>query len=263
MGDPKISIITVNYNNAKGLVKTIISVKRQTYSNIEYLVIDGNSDDGSKKVIEKEKSYISFSLSERDEGIFNAMNKGIKIATGDFLLFLNSGDVFASKKALNDFVAHKKFKGDIIYGDYQFEIGEKIYPDKLSPQFFMRSSLPHQSTLISKRVFDNIGLYDESFKIIGDRAHFFKAFLSHKFQFTHIKYALTIFDLNGISNSKEYATLKIEEDERMFKTYFGVFYEDYKELFRLKKELKITKGKTILGLINRAKTKIKKVWSPF
>ena len=89
----KISIITINYNNKSGLEKTIESVLQQTYDNIEYLVIDGNSTDGSKDVIKKYKHRISYWVSEPDSGIYNAMNKGGTKATGDYLLFLNSGDV--------------------------------------------------------------------------------------------------------------------------------------------------------------------------
>ncbi|NRB59414.1 MAG: glycosyltransferase [Winogradskyella sp.] len=260
MNYPKISIITINYNNVDGLKKTINSVKEQTYQDIEFIIIDGLSNDGSKTLLEKETKNISLWLSEKDSGIFNAMNKGITQATGDYLLFLNSGDVFTSATVLNSFVNHSKFKGDIIYGDYKFEKGEKEYPNQLTPEFFMRSSLPHQSTLISKRTFQTIGNYDENYKIIGDREHFFRAYLSRKLQFSHIPIALSLFDLSGKSNAKEYKSLKQEEDEHMFKKHFGLFYEDYLEFFKLKKALSIAKGQTINGVFNRAIKKIKRLF---
>ncbi len=88
----KLSIITINKNNAYGLRKTIQSVINQTYSNIEYIIIDGASTDGSIDVIKKFEDKIDWWASEPDTGIYNAMNKGIKIATGDYCQFLNSGD---------------------------------------------------------------------------------------------------------------------------------------------------------------------------
>ncbi len=90
----KLSIITVNLNNKDGLQKTIDSVISQTFKDFEWIVIDGGSTDGSKELIEKYSDYISYWVSEPDKGIYNAMNKGIKVAKGDYLEFLNSGDIF-------------------------------------------------------------------------------------------------------------------------------------------------------------------------
>ena len=92
-----ISIITINYNNKSGLSRTIESVINQTYSNIQYIIIDGASTDGSKKIIKKYEHHISYWISEPDSGIYNAMNKGVDKAVGDYLLFLNSGDYLHGK----------------------------------------------------------------------------------------------------------------------------------------------------------------------
>ncbi|WP_417871678.1 glycosyltransferase family 2 protein [Winogradskyella sp.] len=260
MNRPKISIITINYNNVSGLEETILSVKNQTYPNMEYVVVDGMSDDGSDVILDHEAESINVLIRETDTGIFNAMNKGIANATGDYLLFLNSGDVFTSKTVLNDFINHPNFEGDIIYGDYKFSEGGKVYPDILTPEYFMRSSLPHQSTLIHNRVFKIIGGYDESYKIVGDREHFFKAFLSNKFLFNHVPIPLSLYDLSGISNVPEFKQLKAKEDNRMFQQHLGLFYEDYLDFFRLKKELNIVKGKTIKGIFRRIIKKLKKLF---
>ena len=261
MSVPKVSIITICFNNVKGLQKTITSVKNQTYADFEYIIVDGGSTDGSSEILAAETNAIDAFISEPDTGIYNAMNKGISIAKGVFLQFLNAGDVYTSTTALYDFVNHSLFFGDIIYGDYQFETRGKMYPDELTPQFFMRSSLPHQSTLISKKVFDIIGLYDESYKIIGDRAHFVKAFLSNQFQFQRVPIALTVFDLTGISNAPEYRALKIDEDTKMFKEYFGIYYQDYVELLAIKQQLKVLKRQTLGGILKRIHYKIKSIWS--
>lgn len=258
--NPFLSIITVNYNNALELERTLLSVFHQSYTNFEYIVIDGGSTDESLSIIQKYKNQISHCTSESDTGIFNAMNKGVEVAKGEYLLFLNSGDILTSSKALSDFIGHEKFKGDIIYGDYKFKSGEKVYPDMLYPSYFMRSSLPHQSTLFNKSVFEKIGGYDETYAIISDRAFYLKCFLSDQFQFTHIAYFLTLFDLEGVSNNIDYRKKKIEEDERMFKSEYGVFYEECKRSLFLEQELKRVQHKTCQGILKRIKIKLKKLW---
>jgi glycosyltransferase involved in cell wall biosynthesis len=256
---PKISIITINYNNAIGLEKTIQSVILQTYKNFEYLIIDGDSNDGSLEIIQKNKTAIHFSISEPDTGIYNAMNKGIKVAKGDYLLFLNSGDVFNGTTALDDFVSYKDFGGDIVYGDYQFEKGEKIFPDQLTPLFFFRTSLPHQSTFFKREVFDQMGLYEEHYSIVSDRSFYIKCFLSNQFLFKHVPYSLSIYDLSGISNNPEHTKKQAIESERMFQEQYGVFYEDYNKMLLLQSQLNQVKRETISGVLKRIINKFKKV----
>ena len=100
----KISIITINYNNIQGLKQTLFSVLEQDYNNIEYIVIDGGSTDGSKELLRAKSDELFYWVSERDKGVYNAMNKGIAQSTGDYLIFMNSGDVFFNKHVLSDFL---------------------------------------------------------------------------------------------------------------------------------------------------------------
>jgi glycosyltransferase involved in cell wall biosynthesis len=253
----KISIITINYNNLAGLEKTVASVVEQTYSNFEYVIIDGGSTDGGCQFLYTHKEKFSYLVSEPDTGIYNAMNKGIKTSKGEYLLFLNSGDVLNGVTALSDFVNNPLFSGDIIYGDYQFEKGKKVYPDILTPLFFIKSSLPHQSTFFKKTIFDTMGMYDESYKISADRAFYIHCFLNGKFKFTHIKCFLSIYDLNGLSNSAAYNILKKEEDTAIFKKYYGVFFQDYLKYLALEKELSRVRKLTFSGILKRMKNKIK------
>lgn len=97
----KISVITVNYNNKKGLEATINSVISQKYLDFEFIIVDGNSNDGSKDIIYKKRNYITKWISEPDSGIYNAMNKGVKMSTGDYLIFMNSGDEFYDTQVLD------------------------------------------------------------------------------------------------------------------------------------------------------------------
>ncbi|QNM86258.1 glycosyltransferase [Polaribacter pectinis] len=251
-----LSIITINYNDFSGLKKTVESVIKQTYSNFEYVVIDGGSTDESYKYLQEKKDSFSHLVSEKDAGIYNAMNKGIRAAKGEYLLFLNSGDVLNGVSALKDFIESPLFLGDIVYGDYKFLEGEKKYPDNLTPLHFFKSSLPHQSSLIKKELFDIYGYYDEGFKIVSDKAFYIKCFLSNKVVFTHINQKLSIVDLNGISNSSEYQKKVVEENNIILKNYFGVFYEDYKNMIKLSAKYKTLESKTFKSLIRRLKKKL-------
>ena len=254
---PKLSIITINYNNLEGLKRTVESVVNQTWKEFEFIVIDGVSTDGSTAYIESQSDKIDYWISEPDNGVYNAMNKGIKIAIGEYLLFLNSGDILNGKTALQDFILHPNFIGDIIYGDYKFKEGEKVYPVYLTPLFFIKSCLPHQSTFFHKSVFEKMGNYDEKFKIVSDRAFYIKCFLSAQFKFKHINYSLSIFDLDGMSNDPKFKERKEAEDNQVFKEYYGLFYDDYTNFILLQSKFNQAKRSTIIGIRNRVINKIK------
>jgi len=171
---------------------------------------------------------------------------------------LNSGDTLNGDTALADFVSHKDFGGDIIYGDYKYEEGEKIFPDKLSPLFFVRTSLPHQSTFFKREVFEEMGLYDEGYTIISDRAFYIKCFLSNRFVFKHIRYSLSIYDQNGVSNNPKHKEIQASENATMFQEQYGVFYEDYEKILLLQSQLNQAKRETVSGVLKRIINKIKK-----
>lgn len=253
---PLLSIITINYNDKIGLEKTVKSVVDQSYPTFEFIVIDGNSSDGSLGVLERYDSTIDFWLFEPDSGIYNAMNKGIQKATGEYLLFLNSGDVLNGETALMSFIKSENFEGDIIYGDYKFNNGGKVYPDELSPLSFFKSSLPHQSTFIKRSLFSEFGLYNEALKIVSDWEFFIKCYLSGKVQFTHINYPLSVFDLTGVSNSDTNVKLHKEERERVLVKYFGLHYNDYKKMIALEGDLSQAKRNTVRGIFKRIKNRL-------
>ncbi len=259
MSNPLLSIITINYNNREGLEKTVTSVLEQTFSDFEYLVIDGGSNDGSVAVLEQHQKRFSIWVSEEDNGIYHAMNKGITAAQGNYLLFLNSGDVFTAKTALGDFTSHASFKGDIIYGDYQFEKGEKVYPDTLYPAYFMKTSLPHQSTFFKKDVFERMGLYNEKYCIGADRAFYIKCYLSGTVQFQHVRYALTLFDLSGVSNNPEFLARKRAEDEQLLRDAYGDAYHFYKAELEAEIKQNSIPRNSWKGIVKRIKTRFKKL----
>lgn len=170
---PKISVITVVYNGAAVIEKTILSVINQTYANIEYIIIDGASADGTQDVINRYLNKIQFYISEPDSGIYHAMNKALNLASGDYVWFMNAGDTIFSNETLSSVIAETK-DADIYYGDTE-EVdlnGNKVrmrrmkYPEKLSfNSFKMGMVVSHQSVIIKKEI---AGFYNLKYRISSD-----------------------------------------------------------------------------------------------
>jgi glycosyltransferase involved in cell wall biosynthesis len=201
----KLSIITINKDNAPGLEKTIQSVVEQTFNDFEYIVIDGASSDGSANVIKRFADKITYWVSEPDSGIYNAMNKGIKKAQGDYCLFLNSGDYLINSDTLKDVFEEIKDcpESDIYYTDCVKQNNTiDFIPKLLSIEYFIRASISHPSSIIKKELFLNHSFYNENFKIVSDWAFFLSEFWIHKSRFTYIKTHITLFDTNGISSTQ-------------------------------------------------------------
>lgn len=168
----KLSIITVNYNNFKGLKKTLESVFTQSVKNFEWIVIDGGSVDGSKDLLEDCNDQITYWISEKDHGIYEAMNKGIKVAKGDYLQFLNSGDSLADPNIIKRFCERSNTE-DVIYGNAIIvdgndqEVNKFHAPDFVKFSYFYSHALNHQATFFRKRCFDNY-LYNENNRVASD-----------------------------------------------------------------------------------------------
>ena len=193
------SIITVNYNGVEGLGKTIQSVVRQNYSNYEYIVIDGGSTDGSKQLIEQNRKNITFWCSEPDSGIYNAMNKGIPHATGEYILFLNGGDVFHSDTVLSEVKSH--LDGTDIISGYALINNRKylnIHEENVLIML-LHSTFSHQATFIRRELFDNYK-YDEHLKIVSDWEAWVDWVIMGNRTYKYINTIVSDYDLSGISS---------------------------------------------------------------
>lgn len=201
-----LSIITINYNDSIGLEKTILSVINQTYNNFEYIVIDGNSTDNSKNILLKYQNHITKWVSEKDRGIYNAMNKGASYATGDYLLFLNSGDYLFDKNSLFNLFQYK-FSEDIVScGLKTFNAKEQFIqrpPKNISLFTFYGGSLPHPSTLIRRELFNQCKGYSENYKIISDWCFFVEALIINNCSYRTIPIILSVFNCFGISSNNQ------------------------------------------------------------
>jgi len=225
----KLSIITINLNNKSGLRKTIESVVNQTFTNYEYIIIDGGSKDGSVEVIKEYADIISLWISESDKGIYNAMNKGIIKSSGSFLQFLNSGDYFLSQSILNDtLINNADIRAEILYTDcFATSMDDNMkrieIPNTLSLLYLIDHSLCHPGTFISRKTFEEIGLYNEEYKILSDKDFFIKAFLSG-IEFKKVNLPSIVVEPNGISQTDN--KLLNEEMNKMILNNFGEQYLD-------------------------------------
>lgn len=238
---PLISIITVNLNNLEGLKKTIKSVFEQSWQKFEYILIDGGSTDGSKEYIQSYSYKVDYWVSEKDKGIFNGMNKGIEKASGEYLLFLNSGDWLYNEKVLN--IAIEKLGGcDVLYGNMI-----KVYPDgreildrgingnEISLKTFLDKTINHSASFINKNLFKKYGLYDEELNIVADWKFFLISLGLNDSKILYMDFPISYFDMTGISNKN----LKLRNQERKVvigKVVPAPLYIDYLKLRQLEKK---------------------------
>ncbi|MBO3116691.1 glycosyltransferase [Winogradskyella sp. DF17] len=233
----KLSIITINYNNAIGLKKTMESIASQSWRDFEHIVIDGNSSDHSSDIV-KSFNYPQLSyLSEADSGIYNAMNKGIDKASGKYLLFLNSGDTLENPEVLdkvNPYFAedYSVLSGHIIFDEPN---GKRLreHPEKMTFSYLVGNAVSHPSTFIKRDLFQKYGKYNERFKIVSDWAFFLKVLGLNDESYLKLPETITVFDVDGVSTQKDNLEKIYKERNEVLKAYFPRVYnnEDDRYIF--------------------------------
>jgi glycosyltransferase involved in cell wall biosynthesis len=223
---PKFSIITINLNDKEGLESTIKSVILQDFRNFEYIIIDGGSVDGSLGVIKKYENYINYWISETDDGIYQAINKGINKSTGEYCIFLHSRDTFYDSGVLSA-VYRLNAVQDILYGDIiKRKSGDEKYTKydyKISKYFLSFSTIWHQSAFIKRELFERIGVYNECYRLAADYDFWLRALLKNRCTSRYICIPFTIFDMNGISSKEESRKAGLLERKKIFIRNFSVF----------------------------------------
>lgn len=246
----KLSIVTINYNNAEGLRRTLTSVAAQTYLDIEHIIIDGGSSDGSVDAI---KEYVSSNpnndpffkhtikwVSEKDKGIYNAMNKGMRKTTGAYVQILNSGDILAAPDVTERMIAEieKAEYPSILYGNMLKSYDGKTIVNKDtcggagatdSFLYFYKGTLNHDCAYIRRDMFDKYGLYNEEMKICSDWEWYVKAIALGGENAVYTNIDVTIFDMNGVSEShgKNAELIKKERREYLEKILPATVLHDY------------------------------------
>ena len=260
----KISIITINYNDLKGLKKTFNSIVNQSNKDFEYLVIDGGSSDGSKEFIEQNSDKLAYWISEKDSGVYNAMNKGIKAAKGEYLLFLNSGDSLVDDNVIEKVIENIDSKHSFYYGNLFYSLNDKrtqlwTPPAKLTFSYFFEHSLPHPASFIKRDLFEKYFFYNEQLKIVSDWEFFIYCICKMDEPYKYIDINIADFDNSGISSVLNNRNVIHQEKEDVLNKYFQHYKEDYKSFenyttkrFKQIKIIKENKFKWLLlkGLIN-------------
>lgn len=261
----KISIITVCKNAENAIERTLLSVVSQSCfsENIEHIVVDGVSTDKTVKIIQQyaTKHQIKW-ISEPDSGIYNAMNKGIKMASGDYLLFLNAGDYLVHYNAIKSLMnLFKSGEFDLIYGNvlYTNPISEQYFikaTKKPDIFFFFENSLAHQAVFYKKAIFDKFGLYDEKFTILADNVFNKKIICDEHVSIKYVDHVVSVFLGDGISSTN--SSLNSQERKIFREKFFS-----QKEMKEVRKQQLIKKRlsqKSLLRFLSKIMIKFHELW---
>ena len=220
---PQVSIITINLNNGNELENTLLSVHNQTYKNFEYIIIDGGSSDNSLNVITTNSDKITLYISEPDNGIYDAMNKGIRMAKGSWLLFLNAGDLLCDNLVLENIFSRLVIKDyDILYGGVKLKCKddyEIVMPSELC-SFFYKMPFCHQSSFVKNDILKEKE-FNQNYKIAADYDFFCQMYRERK-KFKKINLCVSVFADGGVSsiNKKQ----MYDEFKTISNTWFNGFF---------------------------------------
>lgn len=213
----KFSVITVCYNNIDELKRTLKSLEQQTYKNYESIVVDGGSKDGTAEFLKKAK-VVSKYVSEPDSGVYNAMNKGIDMASGDYVIFMNSGDTFFAPDVLAEVAdATEQYPdSEFVYGDALLILadGKRVLREYDNPMCNGKN-ICHQSIFYKKSLFEKYGRYDEGYKVVADYDLNLRLLLQYKVIPYHIRLPICVFEYGGLSNSEKYKDIRRADTERL------------------------------------------------
>ena len=217
-----VSVITICLNAAKTIEQTIKSVRGQTYSHIEHVIIDGGSNDGTLAIIDRYRDSVDYIVSERDHGLYHAMNKGIRAATGDILFFLNADDRFVDGEVVTDVVA--AFREDnaleIVYGDVLWDIEGKlrrwVQPDQFSRRSLAGRTVCHQAVFARRKLLEGDNGFNEEFRVVSDLDWLIRM-AEQEVRLRHIDRDIAVLGIEGRSNNTQWEF----ERRRMMQRYYS------------------------------------------
>lgn len=222
----KLSIITICYNQLD-IAQTCESIVNQTFQDFEWIVVDGGSTDKTLEILEKYKNRINLLISEKDSGRYDAMNKGVKAANGEWIQFLNGGDYFSNNNVLQNVFKNKTYSCDVLYGNMNLEVRDGTltlckYPQNVDTNYFMNDTISHPASFIKRELFDKFGLYEEKYECVSDWEKWL-CFASKNCSFEFINEVIANFKDNGISASKDKRVLEqnLKDKREIFFKYFN------------------------------------------
>lgn len=255
----KISIITVSLNAVAYIETALQSVHAQTYPCLEHVVIDGGSTDGTLEVVDQYRDRLAYFMSEPDRGIYHAMNKGIKIATGDVLFFLNADDRFADRQVVADVVSVFSQNADleIVYGnllrEFSGNIVQRKQPSTITREYLAGRTILHQTVFARREVFDTTSGFSEHYRVVSDYEWALKVFLRDRRNYLYYDRDIAVMDTRG----RSWTTKWENERLRVMMKYFGP-YEIFKCRVwpRQKNSLESSLGTALHRLANFVKREI-------
>ncbi len=226
------SIIVVTLNNAVGLSRTLESIRSLSYKSIETIVIDGGSKDNTQDVVSANKDIITVAISEKDSGIYNAMNKGVKLVTGDYAVFMNAGDLFASSNVLH---VVNNYNGDIIMGGEKYGEEERRVKDKMTLYDILSIGINHQAVYYRRGILQKYG-FDESYQLIADLKSVIEPLAKDKITISCVPDILALCEGGGVSKQRWRDI--IAENRRIIEEVIDPFYKnDYLRFSRINNEM--------------------------
>jgi glycosyltransferase involved in cell wall biosynthesis len=202
MKAPKVSIVIPTYNAGNSLESAIIGIINQTYKNTELIIVDALSVDSTKTIIQQYKQYIHHFISEPDKGIYDAMNKGINLATGEWIYFLGSDDTFFNNEVLASvFNDAENVNADVLYGNVLLNRRNILYDGAFDMQKLTFRNICHQAIFMRRKVFDLVGSFNLNYKILADYEHNIRWFTNEKISKKYIDLTIATYSETGISNS--------------------------------------------------------------
>lgn len=217
----KISVITVCYNSVRTLERSLQSVAQQDWSEVEHIVIDGASTDGTKSILERFSSRLAYLVSESDNGIYDAMNKGLSHATGDIICFLNADDRYASTNVLSKVASQMKDHNlDALIGDVAFfheenlsRVVRRYRSDRFSPERLAWGWMPaHPALFLRKEVVRRVGLFKTNYSIAGDFEFIVRVFHGHEVRYRHVPDVLVYMQTGGVSTRGWRAKIRLNQE---------------------------------------------------
>lgn len=230
----KLSIVTINYNNRDELNETLSSFCTKAYlaDELELLIIDGGSTDGSLEVLDKYKSFIDYQVSEPDGGIFPAMNKGLKQATGEYIIFMNSGDAFCEGLLTRSFL--NGLQGDIFYGDLYLKTGNHLTYQKQTPEidflYLLGRTICHQSVFMRTALAQQYPFTTApEYSIMGDWIQLFQIMRQEKAKVLYAPVPICLYDTSGVSDQEP------EQRQKQRLSYLRTQYSEWelKDLIKI------------------------------
>lgn len=239
--NPKVSIITVCYNSAKTIEDTIQSVVKQTYDNIEYIIIDGLSSDNTLEIVNKYKDNITKIISEKDNGLYDAINKGIGLATGEIIANLNSDDFYIDNNVIADVVAKmEEEKSDTLYANLYYVDAidtNKVTRNWVSGQykkgmFFKGWMPPHPTFFVRKKVYDNYGKFNLELKSAADYEIMLRFIHKHECSISYLPRVIVRMRVGGVSNVSLLNRLKANREDKKAWLMNGLKPKPYTLIFK-------------------------------